>query len=175
MYKIGLILIVLTSFGKQLNAQQNGKTYAAEYYRLISVSRDSTSRFCEQLIASDSPGKMAFGYAGKAHLATLNSNFELADDWFEKADLALRTFESDQTLELKGHILLLKALRLIESHELEEAINLLSEVSNFCNEDCSFLLTNKVQSALGRSYSLSSQHFNALQISHVSLKPFVLN
>lgn len=169
MNRLLVILAVLTVLSEQLIAQQNTQNYITEYYRLISVNRDSTSRLCDQLIETNHPNNKAFGYAGKAHLSTLTSDFTRADELFKKAELDLYNYESGETIELKGHIQLFKALRFIESHELEEAIKILSEISSFCNNDCSFLLTNKVQSALGRSYSLSNQHLNALQISHVSL------
>lgn len=172
MHKLGFILIVLLAIVRPSIAQNSPPVFISEYYNLLSSNLDTTGVYCDALIDSRIPEKAAFGYAGKGYLATLKSNFGSADSLFLTAEEILDTFNSHKDAELKGHIFLLKALRLIESHELEGAIKFLITITNICNGNCSNRLTYNVQSSLGRAYSLSNQHFKAIQISHDALNDF---
>jgi AraC-like DNA-binding protein len=156
-----------------LFAQQNTPTYIKEYYRLVYANRDSALVLCDQLIKTNAPNEKAFGYAGKAHLFALKSAFEKADELYQEADLIMENITSEEKGNLEKYVQYFKALRLIETHELVEAVEILNDILLYCNEDCSIFLKSGVQSALARSYSLSKRGIDALRITRdvlVSLK-----
>ena len=167
MARLLVFLVLAMLLGNPSIAQQD--TYITEYYRLLFVDRDSARFFCDELLLSQNPDKEAFGFAGKAYVAALEADFEKADLLFVQANDAVQALESPNKVELRSYVQLYEALRLIESHELEAAIDILSKVSEACRDGCSEGLNLKVQSTLGRSYSMSSQPLEALRISQNTL------
>ena len=61
------------------------------------------------------------------------------------------------------------ALRYIETHEYEIAQNILNSALEFCSEKCSLVINNKLRSNLGRIFSMSKNHKEALELSYISL------
>ncbi|MFY0629594.1 MAG: helix-turn-helix domain-containing protein [Flavobacteriaceae bacterium] len=150
-------------------SQESINSYIVEYNRLISKSPDSALAICNQLIAQKDKGKNAFGYAGKANFYTLESEFELAGAFFEKALSLLKEVHSLDEIEIKANIFCLKSLWYLEKHDVGKAINILHEAINLCSGKCSPKLEVRFHSILGRAYSLSREHFKALEMSNISL------
>ncbi|MGH1385716.1 helix-turn-helix domain-containing protein [Kordia sp.] len=140
-----------------------------EYTEQLSKSQDSALLFCNELINSEKHIKKASGLAGKAYVYTLKSDFDVADTLFKESLLQLSQ-ANPKEIEIEAYILYLQSLRYIETHELEIALQILHKAIRLCDTNCSFLLEINLQSALGRTYSLSNKVFKALEISNLSLK-----
>lgn len=150
-------------------SQQKPDSFISDYYRLRTKSQDSTLMLCEQLINSKDAKKRIFGFAGKAYVYAMRADYSEADVFFEKANQEIRQDKNGQNLEIRGNVNYLQALRFIESHELEQTISYVNKALVFCAEDCSDFLKIRLNSILGRAYSLSKNHIEAIEISKKSL------
>ncbi|MDC1162350.1 helix-turn-helix domain-containing protein [Tenacibaculum sp.] len=164
--KIKKIVIILFFTAISMNSQINKNSLILQYNNELSKGEEHAINFCNQLIEHEEIDKKALGFAGKGNIHSSKSKFKLADIFFEKA---LNQLSKIKQLEIKAYILYLKANRYIESHELEMAINLLNKAIDLCSNNCSFMLEIKLQTSLGRAYSLSNQHIKALEINNISL------
>ncbi|MBC8757714.1 AraC family transcriptional regulator [Kordia sp. YSTF-M3] len=163
------IIVLIVSFISVISyAQNNVTSFIAKYNKLYLKNPNAAISFCDQLIDSEENDKKAFGYAGKAYVHSLQSDFDLADPLFKKAIAQIELVTQEKT-DIKGYIFYFQSLRYLESHELETAIYILNETIRYCASNCSPLLEIKLQAALSRLYSLSNKHFKAIEINHVCL------
>ncbi|WP_420574360.1 helix-turn-helix domain-containing protein [Kordia sp.] len=163
-----LFIIFFSIFSLCSYAQNNLASSFIEYNKIYLKNPDDAIILCDQFISSQENDLKAFGYAGKAYVYVLRTNFDLADAFFEKAISQLEHIDQNKT-EIEGYVYYFQSLRYLESHELETAIHILNKTINSCEGNCSLLLEIKLQSALGRLYSLSDKLFKAIEISNICL------
>ncbi|AXG72145.1 helix-turn-helix domain protein [Kordia sp. SMS9] len=159
------ILLFFTIFSY---SQNNTTSYITEYNNIYLKNPDDAIVLCDQLINAPESDKKAFGFAGKAYVYVLRANFDLADTFFTKAIHQLALVDEHKT-EIEGYIFYFQSLRYLESQELETAIHIMNNTINSCGGNCSPLLEIKLQSALGRLYSLSDKLLKAIEISKACL------
>ncbi len=165
--KITFLFFLFTLF---LNSQKDTTQLISEYDRLLSKNQDSALTFCNRLINVEKNEEKAYGLAGKAYVYTLQSKFDLADVFFEKATQQLKNYNSLNKNDIRANVFYLYALSQIEQHQLESSIITLNDALNICSENCSFMLNIRLRSTLARAYSLANKHLEALATSHASLK-----
>lgn len=167
--KIKKLYILFFLFTLVAYSQKNINLYVSEYGRLVSKDLDSVIIFSEKLISTKDSELKAFGYACKAKVYSLKLKFNEADLFFEKALEELNKTTSKSKTETKANIFYLKSARYLESQELIKSVSLLNEAIDLCASNCSFIFELKLQSALGRAYSMSKKHIKALEINKRSL------
>ncbi|WP_156168998.1 helix-turn-helix domain-containing protein [Kordia jejudonensis] len=150
-------------------SQSNSTSFIDKYNQLYLTNPANAMSFCDELILAKEAEKRTFGYAGKAYVHALQSDFDLADASFQKAMQQLE-FVAKEKAEIECYILYFQSLRYLESQELETAIRILHKAINTCTGSCSPLLEIKLQSALGRLYSLSDKLFKAIEIKKLCLQ-----
>ncbi|CAM1356257.1 hypothetical protein THALO_440005 [Tenacibaculum halocynthiae] len=153
-----------------LLAQYKGHDFVSKYYNLKSKDKGNPLVFCDQLINSNNYEKKAFGYAGKGYIYCLRADYKNANELFNKSTFLLDKYDTLIDREVKGNILYLMAEANNEKHKFDKALSLLSLALNTCDSQCSFILENKLRSAQGRIYSMSSNKLKALEINRISLK-----
>ena len=169
MKKISITILFLM-FIAFSHSQENSKyPFISTYNKLYTKNQDSALVFCNELISDIRSEKKAFGYAGKAYINALKSKYKLADELFNKAEAELNKIDSKKIIELKANIIYLKGLRFVVSLELVKAIEILNDVMKLCDNNCSSFFKLKIHSSLGRAYSMSNKHMEAIAICKSSL------
>lgn len=164
LYLHRITILALLFFTLFSYSQNDLASNIAKYNEIYLKKPDEAILICDQLINSQENDKKTFGFAAKAYVYVLQANFELADTFFDQAISQLEFVKQNKT-EVEGYVFYFQSLRYLESQELETAIQIVNKTINSCNGNCSPLLEIKLQSALGRMYSISDRLIEAIQIS----------
>ncbi len=150
--------------------QQNDYSYITDYYNLrTKKNKDSVWAYTNSLINSNILNKEAFGYAARAYLYSKEGDSVNTKTYFNKSLELLQQTTLKNNTELNGNIAYLRSLYYTDIHETEQALSIINNAIELCNETCSQLLHIKLISTKGRIYSLNNNHFEALKLSKITL------
>lgn len=169
-FKLKILCPILFIFFNLSIGQNADLDFVESYYTLLSKDKEKAISYCNELIRSKQYQKKAFGLAGKAHVNTKKAAYEKAATLFMESKAVLEKYNVKIDKEIASNILYLESSLYTEKLDFDKALTLLSAAIDRCNNECSFVLKSKLESAQARIYSMSKNKFISLQKCRTSLQ-----